>query len=343
MRCLASRWVGGRRWTGWAAIGSMGLLGVCPLAAQEESTFQADFQQSDVVFGERELFVFEGLPHGMSIVHSDVFDSCCFELDVEVSLEGHHLRVVEMDSGPECLCPDVPWTVTIDLSDLLPWTYDVEFYRARRGADPHLVATARIDVPATETQVFVRSEWNQDDVVDLSDAVGILSFLFLGAEPFADCLDVGDVNDDGALDVSDGIALLQYLFSGGPAPSPPFDVPGEDPTRSDPMDCRLANSVTTVSQMFRSGDFNGDDILDLTDGIALLSFLAGVGRGPVCEDAVDTNDDGAITLSDLCGVCRACCPGPFVGGGGGDPVAGTSCEVDATPDRLGCLRSDDCL
>ena len=343
MQCLARSWIDGGQWIGPTAMGWLWLLGLGSLAAQEESTLQVDFQQSDVVSGERELFVFEGLPHGMSIVHLDVFYSCCFELDVEVSLDGPHLRVVEMDRGPECLCPDVPWTVTIDLSDLSPRTYDVEFYRARRGADPHLVATARIDVPATETQVFVRSEWNRDETVDLSDAVGILSYLFLGAEPFSDCLDVGDVNDDGALDVSDGIALLQFLFSGGPPPSPPFDDPGEDPTRSDPMDCRLGNTVTTVSEMVRSGDFNGDDILDLTDGIALLSFLAGVGRGPVCEDAVDTNDDGVITLSDLCGICRACCPGPFAGGGGGEQVAGTSCEVDTTPDRLGCLRSGDCL
>ncbi|OLE70212.1 MAG: hypothetical protein AUI36_04030 [Cyanobacteria bacterium 13_1_40CM_2_61_4] len=76
---------------------------------------------------------------------------------------------------------------------------------------------------------FVRGEVNGDGRVDLSDAVAILSYLFLGGKAPV-CLDAADVNDNGNVDLSDSIFLLGHLFLGTPAPPLPYPSPGQDPT-----------------------------------------------------------------------------------------------------------------
>ena len=58
-------------------------------------------------------------------------------------------------------------------------------------------------------------DYNQDSGIDLSDAISVFGFLFLGrAEP--DCPSGLDFNGDQALDLSDGIGVLNWLFQGGP-------------------------------------------------------------------------------------------------------------------------------
>ncbi len=76
---------------------------------------------------------------------------------------------------------------------------------------------------------FKRGDSNADLVVDISDAISVLRWLFLGA-PDPDCIDAADVNDDGKVDVSDPIRLLNYLFSNAPQPPDPFPNFGRDST-----------------------------------------------------------------------------------------------------------------
>ena len=79
--------------------------------------------------------------------------------------------------------------------------------------------------------LFVRGDSNQDSAVDISDAVTVLGFLFLGEGNIVpDCEDAADVNDDGALDLSDSVNLLSYLFLGAAAPPSPALACGPDPT-----------------------------------------------------------------------------------------------------------------
>ena len=76
---------------------------------------------------------------------------------------------------------------------------------------------------------FRRGEANADDNTELSDAVFVLNYLFLGgAEP--SCMDAADTNDTGIIDLTDAVYLLNYLFLGGHSPEEPFPSCGPDPT-----------------------------------------------------------------------------------------------------------------
>ena len=67
---------------------------------------------------------------------------------------------------------------------------------------------------------------NSDRVIDISDAVALLGFLFLGSPNRLPCgdgkpADAGNVSlldwqPDGAIDLSDAVATLSFLFIGGP-------------------------------------------------------------------------------------------------------------------------------
>jgi formylglycine-generating enzyme required for sulfatase activity/DNA-binding beta-propeller fold protein YncE len=83
---------------------------------------------------------------------------------------------------------------------------------------------------------FKRGDANSDEVVDLSDMLFILGFLFTGGrEP--DCKDRADLNDDGVIEISDPIYGLGFLFLGTAQPPPPGIELGFDGTPTDPFVC----------------------------------------------------------------------------------------------------------
>lgn len=84
---------------------------------------------------------------------------------------------------------------------------------------------------------FVRGDANGDGSIDISDAIGILDHVFLGAA--TNCRDAVDPNDDGNPDISDAIFLLTYVFSNGVDPLAPFPACGVDPTDTDSLDCAV--------------------------------------------------------------------------------------------------------
>ena len=80
----------------------------------------------------------------------------------------------------------------------------------------------------TARELYVRGEVNADEELDLSDAVSVLDWLFLGGrEPHTP--EAADANSDGDHDVSDASYLLNFLFLGGPPPGAPFPDPGLEP------------------------------------------------------------------------------------------------------------------
>ncbi|MGE3163555.1 MAG: peroxidase family protein [Planctomycetota bacterium] len=77
---------------------------------------------------------------------------------------------------------------------------------------------------------FGRGDCNQDGMLDVADAVSMITYLFSGQTVNIGCEDACDVNDDGAHDISDVIYPVNFLFQGGPQPPAPFGVCGSDPS-----------------------------------------------------------------------------------------------------------------
>jgi len=72
---------------------------------------------------------------------------------------------------------------------------------------------------------YRRGDANADGAMDLSDAVAILSFLFLGTGDLP-CRDAADVDATGFLELTDAVYLLQFLFLSGLPPPPPVQACG---------------------------------------------------------------------------------------------------------------------
>jgi hypothetical protein len=78
--------------------------------------------------------------------------------------------------------------------------------------------------------IFHRGDPNDSGVIDITDGVYVLNYLFLGQKA-PTCLESADANDDGRIDIADAIYLLSFLFIGGPqpfAPGPPWKPCGPD-------------------------------------------------------------------------------------------------------------------
>jgi Dockerin type I domain len=58
---------------------------------------------------------------------------------------------------------------------------------------------------------------NNDGTVDVSDAIWILNYVFMGGDP-PDPMESGDANCDGFVNISDAVWIVNYVFIGGPAP-----------------------------------------------------------------------------------------------------------------------------
>ncbi len=82
---------------------------------------------------------------------------------------------------------------------------------------------------------FVRGDVNTDGMVNVSDPVSLLAYLFSGDAEEPPCLDAADADDNGALQLTDAIFLLQGLFGTGDAPPAPQEC-GVDPT-ADEVPC----------------------------------------------------------------------------------------------------------
>jgi len=74
---------------------------------------------------------------------------------------------------------------------------------------------------------FIRGDADHNGVVDLTDAIGTLNYLFLGGEE-ARCLVAHDTDDSTSIDITDPVKLLTHLFLGGEPPPVPYPECGFD-------------------------------------------------------------------------------------------------------------------
>ena len=106
-----------------------------------------------------------------------------------------------------------------------------------RDSDPAVDGDQNGILDECEGVQLARADANNDGNVDLSDAVAILGYLFLGS-PAPSCLKTADADDSGLIDLTDAVRILNHLFLGGPMPAEPFGECGTGPT---------ANEVTCES------------------------------------------------------------------------------------------------
>ena len=128
-------------------------------------------------------------------------------------------------------------------------------------------------VSAQETP-FTRGDSNQDGIIDLSDGVSILVYLFhLGVK--LPCRDAADSNDTGGIDTSDAVYIFNFLFLSGPSLSQPFPECGADPTE-DGLGCAetiCGDPESDLPGAYRSFTSNveayveGDIVVVRSDGV----------------------------------------------------------------------------
>src|SRR4030095_12720405 len=77
----------------------------------------------------------------------------------------------------------------------------------------------------------------------------------------------------------------------GPSPRP------EPPARQGAMQATGPDDCGVTQPRFVRGEANGDGLLDISDGISGLNYLFS-GGVTNCEDAIDSDDDGTLTITD---------------------------------------------
>ncbi|MEE8141476.1 MAG: hypothetical protein V3T77_00080 [Planctomycetota bacterium] len=103
-----------------------------------------------------------------------------------------------------------------------------------QSVSPGETFSTNVCVPVNST--FIRGDSNNDALLNISDLIFTLNYLFLsGPEP--DCEDAADSNDDGNVNISDPIFLGLYLFQEGLPPPPPFPTCGADNPAVDELTC----------------------------------------------------------------------------------------------------------
>ncbi|MBI4602753.1 MAG: hypothetical protein HY721_12420 [Planctomycetes bacterium] len=96
---------------------------------------------------------------------------------------------------------------------------------------------------------FHRGDADQNGTLQLTDAVQVLGYLFLGIPTkVPDCLDAADADDNGQVQLTDAVRILGFLFLGLGPPAPPGPPPEAcgadvepdpfDPCSYDPVRCQ---------------------------------------------------------------------------------------------------------
>jgi hypothetical protein len=105
---------------------------------------------------------------------------------------------------------------------------------------PLTTSAGQITISTGGVVLFRRGDVDSSGTLDLTDALRVLGYLFLGSgEP--GCLETADADDSGRVELTDALRILNYLFLGGlvlPPPGPPPFECGPDPDGSPDVTCQ---------------------------------------------------------------------------------------------------------
>ncbi|MEM7231388.1 MAG: hypothetical protein AAF517_04405 [Planctomycetota bacterium] len=106
------------------------------------------------------------------------------------------------------------------------------------GLDETRDRFSRCDYRACEAiSQFIRGDSNGSGDFDITDAITVLNFLFIGGSR-PPCFAAADLNGNQQVDLSDAVYALNTLFLGGPNPSAPYPNCGPNPCEGDDcLDC----------------------------------------------------------------------------------------------------------
>jgi hypothetical protein len=167
-----------------------------------------------------EMLVSETLD-GDDFIALDIFD-----LDQEIGLANN--------TGPN-LFTEPAQLIEVDDFPAAATVRRVRFALVTSWSDPYAgLGEVRFEgVPLNAAPVFRRGDHDGSGIVDITDSLNSLGFLFLGQTPPI-CLDASDADNSGAVDISDSLNSLGFLFLG----SFPLDatLPGPVNCGTDPTE-----------------------------------------------------------------------------------------------------------
>jgi hypothetical protein len=82
------------------------------------------------------------------------------------------------------------------------------------GDNPWIIPA---DLRILGEQQYICGDANGDELVNISDAVALISYIFDDGTP-PDPLEAGDVNCDALINISDAVYIISYIFGDGPVP-----------------------------------------------------------------------------------------------------------------------------
>ena len=128
---------------------------------------------------------------------------------------------VQLEDEPEQELDPLSTTAALDPGDL-EGTVTVRLTPAAcvGSCDP---ITCEVDLSSTSVS-FHRGDSDNNGRLELTDAIRILGYLFLGSIA-PTCLDAADADGNNGLELTDAIRILNYLFIGGAAPVSPGPPP----------------------------------------------------------------------------------------------------------------------
>ncbi len=157
----------------------------------------------------------------------DSLSTCYASGDVNGDLVGlsvsdlAYLEAFIFQGGP---APPLLWEADLN-GDCVVDTADLNMYRCYFVYGISCIPGYPVQTccdPMAEPISYVTGDANGDSVVNITDAVYLIQYIFAGGpEPVP--LVSGDANCDGTVNITDAVYLINYIFGGGPPPGDPDD------------------------------------------------------------------------------------------------------------------------